>query len=75
MSTWLTKFQLWWTLWGHLPPIAIMTHTRELCDSYTDLAVSGEYKRHQVYARLLKKFPDANKRTLGLAIELTLLTC
>lgn len=29
----------------------------------------GEGKRHQVYARLIKDFPDARKRDLSLAIE------
>lgn len=34
------------------------------------VGTSGEYKRHQVYAKLLKKFPDLPKRDIGLAIEL-----
>ena len=33
------------------------------------LEMSGEYKRHQVYAKLIKEFPGVPKRTLGLAIE------
>lgn len=33
---------------------------------------SGESKRHQVYARLLKDYPEARKRHLALAIELAL---
>ncbi len=36
-------------------------------------AMSGEAKRHQVYARLMKEFPDASKRDLGLAIEVALI--
>ena len=32
----------------------------------------GEAKRHQVYARLIKDFPDAPKRDLSMAIELAL---
>ena len=32
--------------------------------------MSGEYKRHQVYARLIKRFPDVPRRDIGLAIEL-----
>lgn len=32
------------------------------------LKASGEYRRHQVYARLLKEFPE-QKRELGIAIE------
>lgn len=30
---------------------------------------SGEYKRHVVYARLIKEFPDASKRFLSMQIE------
>ena len=33
---------------------------------------SGEGKRHQVYARLLKEFPSANKRDIAIAIEMAL---
>lgn len=33
---------------------------------------SGEYKRHAVYAQLLKEFPDRDGRDLSLAIELAL---
>jgi len=34
--------------------------------------VSGEFKRHQVYARLIKLYPNAPRRVLSLAIELAL---
>ena len=30
---------------------------------------SGEWKRHQVYANALKKFPDENKRSIAYMIE------
>lgn len=30
---------------------------------------SGEYKRHQVYARLLKEFPTTKKSEVGYALE------
>jgi hypothetical protein len=32
--------------------------------------LAGEFKRHQVYADLLKEFPDVRRRDLGLAIEM-----
>ena len=35
-------------------------------------AATGEYKRHQVFARLIKEFPGEKHRTLGLQIELAL---
>lgn len=42
----------------------------ELVRSYEVLEeYSGEAKRHQVLARLIKKFPNAEKRDLALAIE------
>lgn len=31
---------------------------------------TGEAKRHQVYAKLIKQFPDVPKRDLAMAIEL-----
>lgn len=34
-----------------------------------DLAVDGEYKRHRVYARLIKTYPAIPKRELSRAIE------
>ena len=30
----------------------------------------GEWKRHQVYARLIKEFPQISRKDLGLAIEI-----
>jgi hypothetical protein len=35
-------------------------------------SASGESKRHQVYARLIKEFPEAKKRRLALAIEVAM---
>jgi hypothetical protein len=35
-------------------------------------ALSGEYKRHWAYARLIKAHPEARRRDLSLAIELAL---
>ena len=32
--------------------------------------VSGEWKRHQCFAKLIKKYPDIRKRDLALAIEI-----
>lgn len=44
-----------------------------LCEKYEQTPdVSGEWKRHQVYATLIKIFPDISKRLLALAIELYL---
>ena len=32
--------------------------------------LGGEYRRHQVYAKLIKEFPHTAKRDLGLSVEL-----
>jgi hypothetical protein len=46
---------------------------RECAAQETDRPdATGENKRHQVYAALIKKFPQARKRDIGLAIELAL---
>ena len=39
-------------------------------DSFQD--TSGEYKRHKVYAQLIKEFPAVTHRDLGFLIELIL---
>lgn len=44
-----------------------------LCTKYTAafyIDHSDEWKRHQVYAALIKQFPTAAKRDLAMAIEL-----
>lgn len=56
-----------------LPSDAVIRHARELRhqeDARCAPGTSGEYKRHQVYAALQKRFPDVPKRELALAIEL-----
>jgi hypothetical protein len=44
-----------------------------LCAAVDKFDASGEYKRHSVYARLLKSFPNAIKRDVALAIEIGLM--
>lgn len=38
-------------------------------DRSADPAASGEFKRHTVYARLLKEFPATRRRDVALFIE------
>mgnify|MGYP001558843935 CR=1 FL=1 len=45
---------------------------KTLVSEWSGLSGSGEAKRHQVYARLIKEFPNVLKRDLGLAIEMAL---
>lgn len=54
--------------------LKIVPRARELCSEAEQKypGTSGELKRHQVYARLIKEFPSTNKRDLGLSIELAL---
>ena len=48
---------------------ALLDRARALTDKAEELDASGEYKRHSVYAALIKAFPDARKKDLALAIE------
>jgi hypothetical protein len=47
-------------------------HVRELILDKERINVDGEYKRHMVYAELIKRFPDKRKRDIALAIELAI---
>jgi hypothetical protein len=42
----------------------------DLWDKHEDTSVSGEYKRHSVYSKLLKKYPAMRKSEISLCIEL-----
>ena len=46
-------------------------YTRE-CEKYSAPGTSGEFKRHIVYAKLIKDFPSVPKRQISIAIELGL---
>ena len=41
----------------------------ELVKGHDSLEVSGESKRHSVYSKLIKEFPEVPKRDLGLSVE------
>lgn len=56
----------------YVPVDAVLQRAAVLCDEQADRDVSGESKRHQVYARLLKEFPTRNRRAIALAIEAAL---
>ena len=57
-----------------LPSIGgnVLTRATELIRTQAERDVSGEAKRHTVYAQLIKDFPDVLRRELGLAIEVAL---
>lgn len=53
-------------------PTTLSTETDRLVADADGLAGSGEYKRHIVYAQLMKTFPLVSKRDLAMAIELAI---
>ena len=55
-----------------LVELARQARVLAVCEDLTHPGESGEYKRHQVYAKLLKSFPQADKQDLAFAIELGL---
>jgi hypothetical protein len=51
---------------------ALLSRAEVLCfeqEATSSSGTSGEYKRHNVYARLIKDFPAISKREISKAIE------
>lgn len=82
MRQWRQRLGLWLARWaGWQPPAPILVHdwppmnpevasgARRLVQEADALAADGEYKRHQVYAKLIKRFPDQAKADLAYTIE------
>ena len=64
-------------VWEHVPtalwPTEEMLHrAKALSAAQETPGLSGEYKRHQVFAQMLKEYPSVKRRTISLAIELGL---
>lgn len=53
-------------------PEEILRHAHKLVFSINGDPASGEAKRHQVFAKMIKEFPGVRKRVLGLAIEMAM---
>ena len=83
IRAWAVRLGLWLARWGgavgldrwHVPATIapLVDEARWLAldqDAHAAEGTSGEYKRHQVYARLIKAHPEIQKRDLALAIEL-----
>lgn len=53
---------------------AALDRAKGLCTYHDDASAkfSGEFRRHQVYARLIKDFPGVKKHRLGLLIEIAM---
>lgn len=71
MRKFIRQFKAAWQLYGAFDPV-LLERAGELVADINDHEGSGEYKRHQVYARLMKEFPSFTHRQIALAIELAL---
>jgi hypothetical protein len=47
----------------------VLERARVLVADYEPMSESGEWKRHQIYAKLLKEFPYEKKAYISLMIE------
>jgi hypothetical protein len=56
------------------PSEALIKRAQELTKQFELPGYSGEYKRHQVFAMLIKEYPEVSQRVLALAIEIGLNT-
>lgn len=55
-----------------LGTVRALPATKALIMLAEDTHRTGEWKRHWVYAKLIKEFPDTDRRDLALAIEVAL---
>ena len=73
VSLWLYRLAAWiWTPPPRTIENPVFARALVLVDAVaqcTDPAASGEFKRHTVYARLLKEFPATRRRDVALFIE------
>lgn len=60
-----------WTMRRSFDPVLLARAVQRVKEA-SRLEGSGEYKRHVVYARLIKEFPTTPRRQLALAIEIAL---
>lgn len=69
VGRWLAKVKTPEIVWPDEP---IIERAKALTAEWHQPDFSGEYKRHQVFARLIKDYPGVSRRTLAMAIELSL---
>lgn len=60
--------KLCWKLAKELDPL-VQARTHELMIEVGKQAQSPEWKRHQVYAQLLKEFPNRSRKSIAFTIE------
>lgn len=68
MKNFWTRFKAAWHMQKSFDPV-LLERVAELVAHADQVDGSGEYKRHQVYARLIKEYPATPRSTLALAIE------
>ena len=68
LKTWLAK-RLPWTRGQTRETDILRAAVRTLVLDADQVDASGEYKRHRVYAQLLKRYPTERKRRLAWLIE------
>ena len=71
MRHFLTRFKAAWRMHYSFDPL-LLEHTTTLVREANRLEGSGEFKRHQVYAKLIKQYPHTSHQRLALAIEVAL---
>jgi hypothetical protein len=82
LKRWCVVVGLWLARLGGVESITVprtmlplIPAARLMCaavEAAVDPSTGGEYKRHQVYALMLKRYPEARKGHIALAIELAL---
>ena len=55
--------------WVPTPILALTEEALLLVEIEDTKPQGGEYKRHQVYAQLIKRHPESRKRDIGWAVE------
>ena len=65
------RFKTAWYMHYSFDPL-LLQYTERLVREAEALPGSGEYKRHQVYAKLIKQFPRRKRSQLALAIEVVI---
>ena len=71
MIKFIKQFLAAWKMIGAFDPV-LLARAKELVGTFYDIEGSGEYKRHQVYAKLIKEFPTYQHRNIALAIEIAI---
>lgn len=67
----IARWLRWLADWLDSPSNVLLDRTRQLvCEAEMNYPVTyGEAKRHAVYSRLLKEFPEIPRRQIGGVIE------